>query len=112
MTDAASGDLKLQCIATLDWREIQWANSVRYIGVYLMSDKMFTCAIENAKKSAPLACEPPAFRNRARCLNSETNARATTITLCTPKFNEVRSKTPENRPEKVPHANNRTTKMC
>jgi len=38
-------------LVTLDVREIQWANTVRYLGVYLVSAKMLTCAIDNAKKS-------------------------------------------------------------
>ena len=44
---------KVTCynLVTLDGREIQWTNTVRYLGVYLVSAKMFTCAIDNAKKS-------------------------------------------------------------
>ena len=38
-------------LITLDGREIQWANTVRYLGVYLVSAEMFTCATDNAKKS-------------------------------------------------------------
>ena len=38
-------------LITLDGREIQWANTIRYLGVYLVSAKMFTCATDNAKKS-------------------------------------------------------------
>ena len=44
---------KVACynLVTLDGREIQWTNTVRYLGVYLVSAKMFTCATDNAKKS-------------------------------------------------------------
>jgi len=38
-------------LVTLDGHEIQWANTVRYLGVYLASAKMFTCATDNANKS-------------------------------------------------------------
>jgi len=38
-------------MVTLDEREIQRANTVRYLGVYLVVANMFTCAIDNAKKS-------------------------------------------------------------
>jgi len=38
-------------LVTLDEREIRWVNTVRYLGVYLVSAKTFRCAIGNAKKS-------------------------------------------------------------
>ena len=38
-------------LVTLDELEIRWVNTVRYLGVYLVSAKTFRCAIDNAKKS-------------------------------------------------------------
>jgi len=38
-------------LVTTDGREIRWANTVRYLGIYLESAKVFKCAIDNAKKS-------------------------------------------------------------
>jgi len=38
-------------LLTLDEREIQWINTVRYLGVYRVSSKTFRCALDNAKKS-------------------------------------------------------------
>ena len=38
-------------LVTLDEREIRWVNTVRYLGVYLVSAKTVRCAINNAKKS-------------------------------------------------------------
>jgi len=38
-------------LVTLDGRDIRWTNIVRYLGIYLVSAKMFRCAIDNSKKS-------------------------------------------------------------
>ena len=35
----------------LDEREVRWVNTVRYLGVYLLSAKTFRCAIDSAKIS-------------------------------------------------------------
>jgi len=43
-------------LVTLEGRKIQLKNTVRYLGVYLVSAKMFTCALDNAKKS--FNCRP------------------------------------------------------
>lgn len=34
-----------------DGRELQWSNEIRYLGVYLVSAKVFTCSYSNAKRS-------------------------------------------------------------
>ena len=38
------------CIKTSDGREIPWQNSIRYLGMYLIANKVFTCSFDNAKK--------------------------------------------------------------
>ena len=44
---------KAQCnnIFTLDSCELQWANSIRYLGVHTLSAGVFTCSLDNAKRS-------------------------------------------------------------
>jgi hypothetical protein len=39
------------CIVTSDGRELNWMDSVRYLGVFLISANVFTCSYSNAKKS-------------------------------------------------------------
>ena len=57
-TVRASWNLSYVCnnLSTLDKREIQSINTVRYLGVYLASSKTFRCAIDNAKKSFYRSC--------------------------------------------------------
>jgi len=43
-------------ISTTNGREIRWADSVRYLGIY-MSAKNFSCSLTNAKKSFYRACQ-------------------------------------------------------
>ena len=38
-------------LVTFDGRVISWVDKVRYLGVFLLSAKAFSCSIENAKKS-------------------------------------------------------------
>jgi len=44
---------KTRCcdILTLDGCELQWANSIRYLSVYMMSARVFTCSLASAKQS-------------------------------------------------------------
>ena len=44
---------KARCnnIVTLDGCELLWANSFRYLGVHVMSDRVFACSLDNAKRS-------------------------------------------------------------
>jgi len=40
-------------ITTMDGHKIQWSNEIRYmyLGVYLISSKVFSISLDNAKKS-------------------------------------------------------------
>jgi len=38
-------------LTTLDGHKIQWSNETRYLGVYLISSKIFSISLDNAKKS-------------------------------------------------------------
>ena len=38
-------------LLTLDGREIVWRESVRYLGVHIVSSKSFTCSLSNSKRS-------------------------------------------------------------
>jgi len=57
-------------LSTLDEREIQWINTVRYLGVYLVSSKTFRCAIDNAKKSFTDHLTPSLEKSAVRLLNT------------------------------------------
>ena len=35
----------------MDGHKIQWSNETRYLGVYLISSKIFSISLDNAKKS-------------------------------------------------------------
>jgi len=37
-------------ITTMDGHKIQWSNEIRYLGVYLISSKIFSISLDNAKK--------------------------------------------------------------
>ena len=44
---------KLKCsnLVTNDGREISWVDTVRYLGVFIVSSSRFCCSFDNAKKS-------------------------------------------------------------
>lgn len=40
-----------ECITTIDGRELQWVNSLRYLGVYLVNSNAFACNFDSSKRS-------------------------------------------------------------
>ena len=38
-------------LVTYDGREIIWVDTLRYLGVYIKSSKVFCCSLDNTKKS-------------------------------------------------------------
>jgi len=49
-------NVKCANIYTSDDHEIQWSDTIRYLGVYLTSAKTFACCFSHAKKSFYMAC--------------------------------------------------------
>ncbi len=39
------------CMRTSDGREIPWQNNIRYLGMYLVANKGFSCSFDSAKRS-------------------------------------------------------------